>query len=103
MPSRKYAITTEIPPNELTNDVFNGHVNGDQARASAAAGPADHSKKDEHYPLYLDEEGVGTKHEAASGVHTGAMAGGPDVNIRVEIDQHDGEGKTRGMGSVSRR
>ncbi|KAG8533395.1 uncharacterized protein KY384_002178 [Bacidia gigantensis] len=97
MPSRNYAIITEAPENgTLTNGTAttNGAVAIDQ-QASSGSKPA---KKDGHSFLHAGEEGAGTKHVAASGVHRGTLSGGLDVSIRVEIDQHDKEGKTEGYG-----
>lgn len=54
-------------------------------------------------PLHEGEEGAGTAHVVASGVHSGKLRGGLDVSIRVEIDQHDREGKTEGYGFSSKR
>lgn len=99
MPSRNYAIITESPSSEsaLADDTTNGHVPGDQPHFPSpprVSGKA----KDGHSFLHAGEEGAGTKHVAASGVHRGTLQGGLDVCIRVEIDQHDREGKTEGYG-----
>ena len=95
MPSRNYAIIAEAPANEeFANGVVNGHAtNGDATTSSSKS-----SQKNGHSFLHAGEEGAGTKHVAASGVHTGSMIGGLDVSIRVEIDQHDREGRTEGYG-----
>jgi len=51
-----------------------------------------------HSALHAGEDGAGTKSVVAGGLHAGNLLGGLDVCIRVEIDQHDGEGKTEGYG-----
>ena len=95
MPSRNYAIITEAPE---ADSAMNGNVNGTVVNQAPAAEPGKYSKKDGHSFLHAGEEGAGTKHVAASGVHRGTVSGGLDVSIRVEIDQHDHEGKTEGYG-----
>ncbi|KAL9103783.1 MAG: hypothetical protein Q9163_001192 [Psora crenata] len=98
MPSRNYAIITEAPWGETTNGDANGHVSdtGNPSASTVAAGNS--RKNDGHSPLHIGEEGAGTKHIAASGLDGGAMPGALDVAIRVEINQHDPEGKTEGYG-----
>ena len=98
MPSRNYAIITEATSDRLTNGSASGYISANGTASPFSSGAQYPRKKDGHSPLHLGEEGAGTKHVAASGVHTGAMAGGLDVSIRVEIDQHDREGKTEGYG-----
>lgn len=58
--------------------------------------------KNGHSPLHEGEKGAGTTHSVASGVHMGRLQGGLDISIRVEIDQHDWEGKTEGYGFSSK-
>ena len=95
MPSRNYAIIAEAPANEeFVNGIANGHATNGNVASPSSKPP----QKDGHSFLHAGEEGAGTKHVAASGVHTGSMIGGLDVSIRVEIDQHDREGKTEGYG-----
>ena len=100
MPSRNYAIITEAALSQT--DLPNGNANGqaiDEGTAMPSPAAAEGTRKrDGHSALHLGEEAAGTKHVAASGVHRGTMAGGLDVSIRVEIDQHDREGKTEGYG-----
>ncbi|KAL9130592.1 MAG: hypothetical protein Q9217_001252 [Psora testacea] len=98
MPSRNYAIITEAPVTEIANGSANGHVVGNGTASPPFAGAENTHKKDGHSPVHSGEVGAGTRHVAASGVHRGAMPGGLDVSIRVEIDQHDREGKTEGYG-----
>lgn len=97
MPSRNYAIITETPPSSSTliPTTTNGSAH-DPATVAKLEGAA--KCKDGHSPLGPGEEGAGTKHVAASGVHRGALAGGLDVALRAEIDQHDREGRTEGYG-----
>lgn len=93
MPSRNYAIITENHPSASTaNGSANGHIAGDESDAPT------HHAKDGHSPLHRGEEGAGTKHPTASGVSRGPLVGGLDVAYRVEMDQHDREGKTEGYG-----
>lgn len=98
MPSRNYAIITETG-----GDSTSLAANGDSSNV-LANGDGDIAKaKDGHSPLHEGEEGAGTAHVVASGVHAGKLRGGLDVSIRVEIDQHDREGKTEGYGFSSKR
>lgn len=101
MPSRNYAIITENPPAE--NAAPNGTANGQPLGSDPAVPPhhmsrAERAEKDGHSFLGAGEEGAGTKHAAASGVHRGTLQGGLDVSLRVEIDGHDREGTTEGYG-----
>lgn len=104
MPSRNYAIITETAaggPSALSNgEAPNGSMNGGAIRNAEGSRPRA-KVKDGHSPLHEGEDGAGTEHVAASGVHRGACVGGLDVAIRVEIDQHDREGKTEGYGFSS--
>ena len=109
MPSRNYAIITESydptkvasstvnPPNNTS--LMNGHaISAQQPEPSTnGAGHPDNG----HSPVAYSEETVGTKHPAASGLSDGNGIGGLDVCLRVEIDQHDTEGKTEGYGFTS--
>ena len=55
--------------------------------------------KDGHSWLHAGEVDAGTKHKAADRASHGKGADGSlDVCIRVEKDQHDGEGKTQSYG-----
>ena len=112
MPSRNYAIITEARAlASATTGLTNGSgavgasVNGEVTNGAAPASPPTSkppgSKNDGHKPLHAGEEGAGSKHMVASGVHGGALAGGLDVSFRVEIDQHDREGRTEGYGFSS--
>lgn len=106
MPSRNYAIISEADASPVAaNGTLvlpgvvsqNGNIDEDGVIAEAP------HAKDGHSPLHRGEEGAGTEHVAASGVHNnGTCPGGLDVSIRVEIDQHDREGKTEGYGFSSK-
>lgn len=107
MPSRNYAIISEADTAstpEVTNKIagsgaLNEHGTGNVIVAKLVANGV--KAKDGHSPLHGGEEGAGTSHVAASGLHQGALVGGLDVSIRVEIDQHDRQGKTEGYGFSS--
>lgn len=124
MPCRNYAIISEsYDPTKLASSnatvlpniasLPNGHAISAQQQqqqqqpesSSIAVDPPLSTTKDSapsnnggHSPLGPGEEGAGTQHPAASGVWDGDGMGGLDVCLRVEIDQHDKEGKTRGYG-----
>ncbi|KAI1077160.1 hypothetical protein F5B20DRAFT_282996 [Whalleya microplaca] len=96
MPSRNYAIITENSPNNYAA-VTNGHtvpVDGEE--------PAPENRfdgKDGHAFLHQGELGAGTQHKASSyETHGKNNDGSLDCCIRVEIDQHDKEGKTEPYG-----
>ena len=93
MPSRNYAIITEAEATSLSP--LNGESQGNDE-------PAAPEVKDGHSPLHKGEEGAGTEHVVASGMHIGPFIGGLDVSIRVEIDPQDLEGKTDGYGFSSK-
>ena len=96
MPSRNYAIITECAPTTASSIPTETTTNG--ATATAADNGDFPRGKDGHSPLQPGEEGAGTKHAVASGVQQGTLVGGLDVAIRVEMDQHDPQGKTEGYG-----
>lgn len=55
--------------------------------------------KDSRLPIGPGEMNAGTKHKAADmNEHGKGHDGSLDVCIRVEIDQHDPEGRTEGYG-----
>lgn len=110
MPSRNYACITETvgeangtlasanidgaASSAPTNGESNGATNGVESQPPT---------KDGHFPLHRGEEGAGTTHPAADGIsNSSGMVGGLDVSIRVEIDNHDREGKTEGYGFSSK-
>lgn len=93
MPSRNYAIIAEAEA--TSSSLMNGKVQENNA-------PTAPDVKDGHSPLHKGEEGAGTEHVVASGMHTGPFVGGLDVSIKVEIDPQDLEGKTDGYGFSSK-
>lgn len=104
MPSRNYAIITEVEAGAPLADI-NGNATHEVANHTGALGEGSRilriKVRNGHSPLHEGEDGVGTKHIAASGVQKGTLNGGLDVSIRVEIDQHDPDGKTEGYGFSS--
>ncbi|KAL3428027.1 transcription factor [Phlyctema vagabunda] len=92
MPSRNYAVITENSP--ASSNGVNGHqVNSDAPENSVP------KAKDGHSWLHKGEVDAGTTHKAAiSDSHGQGHDGSLDVCIRVEMDQHDPEGKARGYG-----
>lgn len=105
MPSRNYAIITEAqaggPSATEHGDASNGVVNGVRMMGAQAGQPRPKAK-DGHSSLHAGEDNAGTEHVTASGVRRGALTGGLDVSIRVEINQHDPTGKTEGYGFSSK-
>lgn len=106
MPSRNYAIISESC--DMTNSAHSinsvptdGHdANGDPgtlAKTKSQKAKSNHGFR----PLHPGERDAGSKHPAASGIYPGSMKGGLDVCFRVEIDQHDKEGRTEGYGFSS--
>ncbi|KAI0889427.1 uncharacterized protein GGS22DRAFT_71021 [Annulohypoxylon maeteangense] len=94
MPSRNYSIITENSPNNR------GDV-GSTAEVATDANPPENKfdGKNGHSFLSQGEFGAGTKHKAADFERHGKTNdGGLDVCIRIEIDQHDKEGKTEPYG-----
>lgn len=108
MPSRNYACITEVPDDEAHGNgpSVKGDLTGDVVNSTGRSGksrPHDGGHIDGHGPLHAGEEGAGTQHPAASGVSSeGPFKGGLNVAIRVEIDNHDREGKTEGYGMSSK-
>ena len=99
MPSRNYAIiyqTTAADPGHTKGSALTTNGN-ETADAAPQAKP-----KSGHQPLHSGEEGAGTKHRVATGFDSGSLSGGLDVTYRVEIDQHDRDGKTDGYGFSSK-
>jgi len=81
----------------------NGAGLNEQTNGHAPIGSADENTsldelpkaKDGHHWLHKGERDAGTKHKAADmEQHGKASDGGLDICIRVEMDQHDKEGKT---------
>jgi hypothetical protein len=93
MPSRNYAMLTENSPNNP--DTTNGHhaVVDEAPRTTVFDG------KDGHSYLHAGEQGAGTQHKASLyETHGKQNDGSLDCCIRVEMDQHDKEGKTQPYG-----
>lgn len=95
MPSRNFAMITENHQPGL-----NGAPNG--SAASGTQEPNDLSRqstlkaKDGHSCLHEGEVDAGSKHKAADmDKHGKGSDGSLDVCIRVEMDQHDKDGKTQ--------
>ncbi|KAK6366538.1 hypothetical protein LTS17_010624 [Exophiala oligosperma] len=110
MPSRNFACITEIPDDDdhhpgggdpqaqqQANGGVNGSVHVNSTGKSGKSRP--NAGTDGHSPLHAGEDGAGSKHPAADGINAqGSLKGGLNVAIRVEIDNHDREGKTQGYG-----
>lgn len=100
MPSRNYAIISHTRTqniNGISNDLLNGS-SAEQTNGHTNKKPP----KDGHSPLHEGEVGAGTKYPCANGLDSGHFPGGLDVCLRVEIDNHDREGKTEGYGFSSK-
>ncbi|EXJ86087.1 hypothetical protein A1O1_06456 [Capronia coronata CBS 617.96] len=109
MPSRNYACITEILEEQTNNGTHhpqptngvNGSVTVNTTGKPGKSRPR--SDIDGRTPLHVGEEGAGTEHPAANGLsNQGPLPGGLNVAIRVEIDNHDPEGKTEGYGMSSK-
>lgn len=111
MPSRNYALIAE------SHDYSSAAIAaGDGASSSANGAPVAPQEQERklhqrHHnlsrkpgnprnPLHAGEDNCGVEHPAASGTNRTGLGGryGLDVTFRVEIDQHDREGKTDGYG-----
>ncbi|TVY48266.1 Uncharacterized protein LOCC1_G001283 [Lachnellula occidentalis] len=100
MPSRNWAMLTE---NHHGTHIPNGHTtNGHANEGAETANPSVETiprAKDGHSWLHKGEENAGTTHRAANSERHGRDNDGSlDVSIRVEVDQHDPEGKTQPYG-----
>ncbi|KAI0429405.1 hypothetical protein F5Y09DRAFT_260417 [Xylaria sp. FL1042] len=94
MPSRNYAILTENSPNTR-------HIpaNRQDEQVSEDTTTNAYDGKDGHSFLHAGEHGAGTQHKAAQPeTHGKHNDGSLDCCIRVEIDQHDKEGRTEAYG-----
>ena len=100
MPSRNFAVITENSPNN--GDHQNGNGNGFHASSpppTSTPGGTFPGHKDGRYALGHGEVNAGTKHKAADPAEHGTGSDGSlDVCIRIEIDQHNPEGRTEGYG-----
>ncbi|KAJ5159174.1 Alkaline phosphatase D-related protein [Penicillium coprophilum] len=89
MPSRNYAILTEV--------VAPGPGNTGVLETNSVK--LEHLPKDGHAPLHKGEVDAGTTHSAADGITCASgMFGGLDVSVRVEIDPQDRSAATEGYG-----
>ncbi|CAK7213922.1 hypothetical protein SBRCBS47491_001970 [Sporothrix bragantina] len=75
-----------IPPTSSTGQNGGGAATGES------------NGRNGHYALHAGEEGAGTEHKAAGEQHGRGNDGSLDVCIRVEINQHDPQGKTEPYG-----
>lgn len=108
MPSRNFAVITENSPNNGAHGHGhdqNGNGNGNGFHASSSPPPNSTpggtfpGHKDGRYALGKGEVNAGTKHKAADPAEHGTGSDGSlDVCIRIEIDQHNPEGRTEGYG-----
>ena len=111
MPSRNYAIISEsYDPAKIasstatvpnTTNLTNGHaISTQQPNSPLPINPPLSTKDTTHSNNGHShgEETIGTKHPAASGLSNGDGIGGLDVCFRIEVDQHDKEGRTQGYG-----
>jgi hypothetical protein len=98
MPSRNWAMITENyggPSQTHTNS----HATNGQAVDSTSEPPSTPKAKDGHSCLHKGEVDAGTLHKAADSERHGKDTDGSlDVSIRVEMDQHNKEGKTQAYG-----
>jgi hypothetical protein len=98
MPSRNWAMITEnygaTPPNQNGSNglaPIENAVNGSGENVNGSIPKV----KDGHKWLHKGETDAGTNHKAADAERHGKETDGSlDVCIRVEMDQHDAEGKT---------
>jgi hypothetical protein len=100
MPSRNWAMITEnYAPSGIG---LSGQTNGRAPNGTADGNPSVESlpqAKDGHSWLHSGEVDAGTTHKAADSEQHGKDTDGSlDICIRVEIDQHDREGRTQGYG-----
>lgn len=103
MPSRNWAMITENYGSNTgrPNGQTNGHTANIDGTTDEIHAPTETIPKikDGHSWLHWGEVDAGTKHKAADDERHGKDShGGLDVMIRVEMDQHDKEGKTQGYG-----
>jgi hypothetical protein len=111
MPSRNFAMLTENSPNNnqprlrpataATNGTGNGGAPtpGGSHKSSSASGRDSTRSRDGHFPIHAGEVGCGSNHRAAMAAEHGRDNDGSlDICIRVEIDQHDPEGRTEAYG-----
>ncbi|TPX16699.1 uncharacterized protein E0L32_003640 [Thyridium curvatum] len=81
------------------NPAADGGDSDNKKKKNPPARQPSSTKVDGHYPIGAGEQGAGTHHKAASpAAHGRGHDGSLDVCIRVEIDQHDREGRTEAYG-----
>ncbi|PBP19762.1 hypothetical protein BUE80_DR009394, partial [Diplocarpon rosae] len=100
MPSRNWAVITENSSTALLEPAANGNGvdHGYATRDDSSREPSPKAKNG-HSWLHEGEVGAGTLHKAADSARHGKNTDGSlDVCIRVEMDQHDNEGKTQSYG-----
>jgi hypothetical protein len=104
MPSRNWSMITENSSGGATRSGPNGNATNGHI-ANGTEGNVEHptelipNAKNGHSWLHKGEIDAGTRHKAANSEKHGKDADGSlDVCIRVEMDQHDKEGKTQGYG-----
>lgn len=95
MPRRNWAMITENHgPSEGLQERTNGNATNGYAGNSEAV-----DRKNGHSWLHKGEVDAGTRHKAADSARHGQDSDGSlDVCIKVEMDQHDKEGRTQGYG-----
>ncbi|KAK4229525.1 hypothetical protein QBC38DRAFT_104450 [Podospora fimiseda] len=106
MPSRNFAMITENSPTNGSSSSSNGEgylappqAARPQTAQSDNTGAHNLRPKDPRLPIHAGEVNCGSGHKAASPEQHGKGSDGSlDVCIRVEINQSDPEGKTRGYG-----
>lgn len=112
-PAEQFATFNQPPPPRSQADMLappSRNGNTSSAPPGSSAGVSTRSSKGSrsgffkpgksgHFPIHPGEAGCGTKHKAASlSEHGRGNDGSLDVMIRVEIDQHDRQGKTEAYG-----
>jgi len=109
MPSRNWAMITENAAWDTSQSPCAGngidgqtmHNRGSLDSSTEGHNPVEllSKPKDGHSWLHKGEVHAGTKHKAANEEKHGQDADGSlDICIRVEMDQHNKEGKTQGYG-----
>lgn len=87
------------PPTANGNGNGNGTAKSVRSTKSSIRPGSRHTKTDAHRAIHPGEEQCGTHHKAASPLEHGRDNDGSlDICIRVEINQHDAEGKTESYG-----
>ena len=100
MPSRNYAIISYSQTRQMNGHLHDGSNSNTTSQANGTA--RKETVKDGHSALHAGEIGVGVKFPTANGLGSGPFSEGLDVCLRVEIDNHDREGKTEGYGFSSK-